>query len=69
MKKTLVIILIFFLIILAIVLYYVYNTRQIETLAKQMNKTYEPYKDKEIIGTTLISLINKAVDDNEKKRS
>lgn len=66
MKKTLVIILIIFLIILAIVSYYVYNTRRIETLAKQMNKTYEPYKDTEILGTTLISLINKAVDDNEK---
>ena len=66
MKKTFVIILIILLILLAIAGYYVYNTKRLSSLVKDYNKTYESYYQKEILGTTLISIINKAIDDNEK---
>ena len=44
MKKSLIIILIIFAIILAIIGYYVYNTRRMASLSKQINETYEAYK-------------------------
>ena len=66
MKKNFVIILTFFMILLAIVSYYVYNTRRIKTLSENYNKTYENYLNKEISASDLISIINKAIDDNEK---
>ncbi len=66
MKKSLIIILIIFAIILAIIGYYVYNTRRIASLSKQINETYEAYGSAEIEATSLISIINKAIDDNEK---
>ncbi len=66
MKKNFVIILTFFMILLAIVSYYVYNTRRIKSLSENYNKTYENYLNKEISAADLISIINKAIDDNEK---
>ncbi len=66
MKKTFVIILTIFIILLAIISYYIYNTRRLSSLAENHNKIYETYYDQEILGTTLISIINKAIDDNEK---
>ena len=61
MKKTFVIILIILLILLAIVGYYVYNTKRLLGLVEDYNKTYESYYQQEILGTTLISIINKAL--------
>lgn len=66
MKKTFVIILIFFLIIVAIISGILYNRRRSSVLSKDHNKPYETYYQQEIVGTTLISIINKAMDDNEK---
>ena len=66
MKKNFVIILTFFMILLTIVSYYVYNTRRIKSLSENYNKTYENYLNKEISAADLISIINKAIDDNEK---
>ena len=66
MKKTFVIILIIFIILLAITSYYVYNTKRLSGLAENYNKTYETYLNKEISSADLISIINKALDDNEK---
>ncbi len=66
MKKTFVIILIIFIILLAITSYYVYNTRRLSNLAENYNKYYETYLNKEISSADLISIINKAVNDNEK---
>lgn len=66
MKKTLIIILAIFLIFLAVAGYYVYNVRRLASLAENHNKTYEDYYQEEILGTTLISIINKAIDSNEK---
>ena len=66
MKKNFVIILTILIILLAIAGYYVYNTKRLSSLAKNYNKTYENYLNKEISASDLISIINKAVDDNEK---
>lgn len=66
MKKKFVIILIILLILLAIAGYYVYNARQLRGLAQKQNATYESCYEQEILGTTLISIINKAIDSNEK---
>ena len=65
MKKKFLIILIILLILLASAGYYVYNTRQLKALAQKQNATYESCYQQEILGTTLISIINKAVNDNE----
>ena len=66
MKKSIFIILtILFIIIIAIYLY-IYNVRKIENIAIKHNQQYEEYCNKEILGTELISLINKAIDYNEK---
>lgn len=66
MKKTFVIILVFFLIIVAIISGVLYNKKRSSVLTKDYNKPYETYYKQEILGTTLISIINKAIDDNEK---
>ena len=66
MKKNFIIILTILIILLAISAYYVYNAISLTKLAKNYNKFYEEYYNQEILGTTLISIINKAIDDNEK---
>ena len=66
MKKNFVIILIILLILLAIAGYYIYNIRKVASLAENYNQPYETYYNQEILGSTLISIINKAMDDNEK---
>ena len=65
MKK----IIIFFVIILIIVagVSYMYlNYKVTVNQTKSANVDYEAYKDKEIFGTDLATLINKTVDDNTK---
>ena len=66
MKKIIICILSIFLIVICIVVYGVYqkieNTAQIGV----DNKTYESYENKEVLGTDIISIINKATDSNEK---
>ena len=66
MKKIFIIILIILLIILAVACYYVYNVRKLANLVENNNKTYENYYEQEILGTTLISILNKATDQNER---
>lgn len=66
MKKTLIILLTFMIIILAILLSKYYKYKEIENTKKGFNTTYEAYLDKEIYGTEIATVINKAVDDNEK---
>ena len=67
MKK----IIIFFVIILIIVAaisYMFLNYKAISNEAKVRNVQYESYEGKEIYGTDLATLINKAVDDNNKNK-
>lgn len=66
MKKQFWIILIILCIIVAIVGLTIYNGIRLKNLTEDYNKTYESYNEKEILGTTLISIINKTIDQNEK---
>lgn len=66
MKKNLFVIMGIFLIIIVILSYMYYNYKKINILAEQKNKEYEIYTENEILGSTLITLINKASDQNEK---
>ena len=66
MKKNLIILISILLIICAFVVYFVINYRKMKMQAQINNKEYNTYKDKTIVGTTLVSIINKTVDNNEK---
>ncbi len=66
MKKNLIILISILLIICAFVVYFVINYRKMQMQAQINNKEYNTYKDKTIVGTTLVSIINKTVDNNEK---
>ena len=62
--KKLIIFLVIVLIIVASVGYMYLNYKATYREAQKINSQYEGYKDKEIYGTDLATLINKAVDDN-----
>lgn len=66
MKKSIFIVLAILFITTIAIFLYIYNIRKIENIAIKHNKQYEEYCNKEILGTELISLINKAIDYNEK---
>jgi hypothetical protein len=65
MKKTLIIIIAIFIVILSILLSKYYDLREEQNVVKEFNLKYEQYLDKEIYGTDIATIINKAVDDNE----
>ena len=66
MKKNLIILISILLIICDFVVYFVINYRNMQMQAQINNKEYNTYKEKTIVGTTLVSIINKTVDNNEK---
>lgn len=66
MKKIIICILSIFLIIICIVVYGVYQKNENTAQIGVDNKTYESYENKEVLGTDIISIINKATDSNEK---
>ena len=66
MKKNLFVILGIFLIIIAILVYFYYNTLKIAIISQNINKEYEKYTKEDILGSTLMTLINKASDQNER---
>lgn len=66
MKKFFTILIVIILIIIATVTYN-YNSYKTKVLRTQkQNKEYETLAEGEILGTSLITIINKAVDSNEK---
>jgi hypothetical protein len=65
MKKTLIIIIAIFIVIMAILLSKYYELRDEQNIVKKFNLEYEQYLDKEIYGTDIATIINKAVNDNE----
>lgn len=66
MRKNVIIISIIFLII-AILIGYGINYNKISKLKTiQENKVYESFYNKEVLGTDIISLLNKTIDSNEK---
>lgn len=66
MKKIILFILTISLVITSILLYNIYQKN--ENIAKSGidNKAYESFYNKEVLGTDIISIINKATDSNEK---
>ena len=66
MKRSFFIILIILFIISSAIALYLYNVGRIDKMATKHNQQYEVYCNKKILGTDLISLINKAIDYNEK---
>ena len=66
MKKIIICILSIFLIIICIVVYGVYQKNENTAQIGVDNKTYESYDNKEVLGTDIISIINKATDSNKK---
>lgn len=68
MKKNLFVILGIFLIIIAILSYIYYHYQRVAILANQENKEYESYTQDSIVGSSLMTLINKAIDQNEKNQ-
>ena len=66
MKKIIICILSIFLIIICIVVYGVYQKNENTAHIGVDNKTYESYENKEVLGTDIISIINKATDSNKK---
>lgn len=68
MKKIVILISTIFLTIALIIGYRIYYKKvAIEQAAKE-NKSYESFYNKEILGTDVISIINKAIDSNEKNQ-
>ena len=68
MKKTLIIMLILFVAILAAMSITVVDLQQTGKQVKQFNQIFEEYKDKSLLGSEVASLINKAIDNNEKNQ-
>ena len=66
MKKIIICILSIFLVVICIVGYSVYQKNENTAQIGVDNKTYESYYNKEVLGTDIISIINKATDSNEK---
>lgn len=68
MKKTIICLIIVLLVITIIVATCISeNNKQIAKI-KENNQKYEIYLDKEVFGTDVTSVINKAIDDNEKRQ-
>lgn len=67
MKNKILIILVVFMIILAIVTYGVYNHRKQLVEAQKINNLYKTYENIQILGSELISIINRTIDIDEKE--
>lgn len=66
MKKFLAILIVIILVVVAVVIYK-YNSYKSEILRMQkLNEEYEEFTENEILGTSLITLINKTIDLNQK---
>ena len=68
MKKIVILISTIFLTIALIIGYRVYYKKVAIEQAVKENKSYESFYNKEILGTDVISIINKAIDSNEKNQ-
>ena len=68
MKKTIIFILSFVFIIISIITAKYINYKSEQANIKKENLEYETYLNKQILGTELTTVINKAVDNNEKNK-
>lgn len=66
MKKGLILILIVLSVISIVAISYISNKYTVTVEIQKLNKEYEFYKDKKLLGTDVTTAINKALDSNEK---
>lgn len=66
MKKKLVLILTVFLVIIAIITINIKAKQDDEKALKQFNQQYEQYLNKQVYGTEVTTVINKAIENNKK---
>lgn len=66
MKKSLYKIIIFFIIIIGLTLIFINNIQSVYKENQKENYVYEKYLNKEVMGTDVATLINRAVNNNEK---
>ncbi len=66
MKKVLILILIALIVGIAVSVGYISNKYTKTSEIQKINKEYEFYKDKELLGTDVTTAINKALDSNER---
>lgn len=66
MKKRLFIIMLILIVITIVATYAIYSYRTTIAETQKINREYEEYYNIELLGTELISIINKTVDTNEK---
>lgn len=68
MKKNVLIVCSILLIIIIVCVTFISMNSKKLAVVKQENKEYEQYQKQEIYGTEVITLINKAIDDNQKNK-
>ena len=66
MKKNIIILLVIVIAIISAFAYNFYNYKAQELETARKNKEYESFYEQEVLGTDLMSLINKAIDSNRK---
>lgn len=66
MKKYVLIIITVLIVIISLIAYKVYDYRTTQNNIANNNKTYNSFYEKEVLGTDLATLINKAMDSNKK---
>ena len=66
MKNKIMLILIAFLVILALTSYFIYNYRAQFLASQETNKIFESYYNAQMLGTELVSVINRTEDINNK---
>lgn len=66
MKNKIILILIILSIILSVSIYFVYNYRINTLQAQKINNEYKAYYNMQMLGTELVSILNKTADINEK---
>ena len=66
MKRNIIFIVAIFLVVIAIITYSFYNIKRAEKESSQNNRAYQSFYNQEVLGTDVISIINKAIDSNEK---
>ena len=66
MKKTLLIICVIFIIIMTILFMNLKNVQKVNLETKKFNSGYEFYKRDDLCGIDITTIINKAIDNNEK---
>lgn len=66
MKKNVILILTIFLVIAVIVSYGLYNEKEKNLKSSNINRSYESFYNQQVLGTDVISIINKAIDSNKR---